>query len=63
MGSDAYDYIKTHGTKIYTTPSMWFYVGVLLVQGVVYMTLTIILDNIKFRLNDKEHLGVDEMKS
>lgn len=40
------------------TPTIWYSVGILLGQGVIYMTATIILDNFKFRLNDKEMLSV-----
>jgi len=59
VGTDAYSYFSSHNTKIYTTPSIWYSIAVLLIQGVVYMTATIILDNLKFRLNDREHLSVD----
>ncbi len=59
MGSDAYNYFKENNTQIYTTPSFWYSIAVLLIQGVVYMTATIVLDNYKFRLNDREHLSAD----
>jgi hypothetical protein len=54
LGSDAYEYLISQSTKFYVTESIWYYVAVLLVQGCVFMALTIVLDNLKFRLNDKE---------
>lgn len=38
------------------TPTIWYEVGILLAQGVVFMTLAMILDNLKFRLNDNQVL-------
>ena len=53
LGSDAYSYFIDNNTKIYTTPSMWYSVAVMLIQGAIYMTITVVLDNLKFRLNDR----------
>ena len=54
IGSEAYNFFAANNTKVYTTPTFWYSFGVLLVQGVIYMTATIVLDNYKFRLNDKQ---------
>lgn len=48
---------------MYTTLTIWYYVAILLVQGAVYTALTIILDNIRFRLIDRQHLSDNEMKN
>jgi hypothetical protein len=61
IGSDAYDFFRANNTKVYMTPTFWYSFGVLMVQGVIYMTATIVLDNYKFRLNDKEELSQEDM--
>jgi hypothetical protein len=58
VGQDAYDYFDRQNMKVYTPPSFWATIGLLLIQGIFYFTLTLILDNIKFRLNDRQHLSV-----
>ncbi len=59
IGADAIDYFKQQKFHIYTSKSLWTTLAILLIQGIVYMTFTIILDNIKFRLNDKQNLSND----
>lgn len=58
VGQNAYDYFDRQSMKVYTPPSLWDTIGLLLIQGIFYFTLTLILDNIKFRLNDRQHLSV-----
>jgi len=43
------------------TPTLWYELGIFVAQGIVFMTLTIILDNLKFRLNDHQSLEVDDL--
>ena len=53
IGTDVYDYLIDNNVDIYTTSSVWTSVGILLIQGSIYMALAVFLDNSKFRLNDR----------
>ncbi len=61
IGSQAYNFYRVNNTKVYTTLTFWYSFGVLLAQGVIYMTATIVLDNYKFRLNDQQYLNQEDI--
>lgn len=62
IGSENFEpLVSTPGISLYTTSEIWYPLLIMAVQGVFYLTMVMILDNLKFNLNDRQELDDGEM--
>jgi hypothetical protein len=60
LGADTFSELITLNANVYLTEYIWYPLLIMLIQGILYMVLVLVLDNLKFSLKDRGTIEWEE---